>query len=90
VEKLGGSGAQARREGKKRRGRSDEKRRGSPPIVGAGGASGRWQRAVTTGLMAFKLSYSVFMPKPSTHCMHDPGSNVPHIRPKVLIDNQMS
>jgi hypothetical protein len=36
------------------------------------------------------LSYPVFMPKPSTHRMHDPGSNVPHIRPKVLTDNQMS
>jgi hypothetical protein len=30
------------------------------------------------------LSYPVFMPKPSTHRMHDLGSNVPHIRPKVL------
>jgi hypothetical protein len=30
------------------------------------------------------------MPKPSTHCMHDPGSIVPHIRPKVFTDNQMS
>jgi hypothetical protein len=37
-----------------------------------------------------KLSYPVFMPKPSTHHMHDPGSNVPYIRPKVLTDNQMS
>jgi hypothetical protein len=36
------------------------------------------------------LSYPVFMPKPSTHCMHDLGSIVPHIRPKVFIDNQMS
>jgi hypothetical protein len=36
------------------------------------------------------LSYPVFMPKPSTHRMHDPGSIVPHIRPKVLTDNQMS
>jgi hypothetical protein len=25
------------------------------------------------------LSYPVFMPKPSTHHMHDPGSIVPHI-----------
>jgi hypothetical protein len=31
-----------------------------------------------------------FMPKSSTHCMHDPRSIVPHIWPKVLIDNQMS
>jgi hypothetical protein len=36
------------------------------------------------------LSYPVFMPKPSTHHMYDPGSIVPHIRPKVLIDNQKS
>jgi hypothetical protein len=36
------------------------------------------------------VSYLVFMPKPSTHCMHDPGSIVPHIRPKVFTDNQMS
>jgi hypothetical protein len=28
------------------------------------------------------LSYPVFMPKPSTHRMQDPGSNVPHIRQK--------
>jgi hypothetical protein len=36
------------------------------------------------------LSYSVFTPKPSTHRMHDPGSIVPHIHPKVFTDNQMS
>jgi hypothetical protein len=36
------------------------------------------------------LSYLVFMPKPSTHRMHDPGSIVPHIWPKVFTDNQMS
>jgi hypothetical protein len=36
------------------------------------------------------LSYLVFMPKPSTHYMHYPGSIVPHIRPKVFTDNQMS
>jgi hypothetical protein len=36
------------------------------------------------------LSYPVFTPKPSTHRMHDPGSIVPHIRPKVLTDNQIS
>jgi hypothetical protein len=36
------------------------------------------------------LSYPVFMPKPSTHRMHDLGSIVPHIRPKVFTDNQMS
>jgi hypothetical protein len=36
------------------------------------------------------LSYLVFIPKSSTHRMHDPGSIVPHIRPKVFTDNQMS
>jgi hypothetical protein len=35
------------------------------------------------------MSYLDFMPKPSTHRMHDPGSTVPHIRPKVITDNQM-
>jgi hypothetical protein len=35
------------------------------------------------------LSYPVFMPKPSTHRMNDPGSIVPHIRSKVFTDNQM-
>jgi hypothetical protein len=29
------------------------------------------------------------MSKPSTHLMHDPGSIVPHIRPKVFTYNQM-
>jgi hypothetical protein len=36
------------------------------------------------------MSYLVFMPKPSTHRMHDLGSVVPHIWPKVFTDNQMS
>jgi hypothetical protein len=36
------------------------------------------------------LSYLVFMPKPSTHRMHDPGSIATHIQPEVFIDNQMS
>jgi hypothetical protein len=36
------------------------------------------------------VSYPVFMPKPSTHCMHDPGSIVSHLRPKAFTDNQMS
>jgi hypothetical protein len=35
------------------------------------------------------LSYPVFMPKPSTHRMHDPGSNVLHVWPKVFTHNQM-
>jgi hypothetical protein len=37
-----------------------------------------------------EFSYPVLMPKPSTRRMHDPGSIVPHVRPKVLTDNQMS
>jgi hypothetical protein len=30
------------------------------------------------------------MPKLGTHRMHDPGSIIPHIRPKVFTDNQIS
>jgi hypothetical protein len=30
------------------------------------------------------------MPKLSTHRMHDPGSILPHIWPKVFTNNQMS
>jgi hypothetical protein len=36
------------------------------------------------------LSYPVFLPKPSTHRMHDPGLIVPHIRPKVFTDTKIS
>jgi hypothetical protein len=36
------------------------------------------------------VSYLVFMPIPGTHRMHDPGSIVPHIRPKVFTNIQMS
>jgi hypothetical protein len=36
------------------------------------------------------VSYPVFIPKPSTHRMHDLGSNVPHIQPKEFTENQMS
>jgi hypothetical protein len=36
------------------------------------------------------MSYPIFMLKPSTHRMHDPGSIVPHIQSKVFTDNQMS
>jgi hypothetical protein len=31
-----------------------------------------------------KVSYPVFIPKPSTHRMHDPGSIVPHIWSKSV------
>jgi hypothetical protein len=41
VEKLGGGGAQAWREGEKRRGRCGEKQQGSPPFVGVGEAPGQ-------------------------------------------------
>jgi hypothetical protein len=33
------------------------------------------------------VSYPVFMSKPSTQRMYDPGSIVPHIWSKVLTDN---
>jgi hypothetical protein len=36
------------------------------------------------------MSYLVFMPKLNTHHMHEPGSIVPHVQPKVIIDNQIS
>jgi hypothetical protein len=36
------------------------------------------------------VSYLVFMPKLSTHRMHDTGSIVPHIWPKVFTDDHMS
>jgi hypothetical protein len=50
-----------------------------------------WIRSVpSSGKQMRNLSYLVFMPKPSTHCMLDPGSIVPHIRSKVITDNQMS
>jgi hypothetical protein len=53
---------------------------------------------LTTSLFSFcfwmkihlNLPYPVFIPKPSTHHMHDPGSIVSHIWPKVFTDNQMS
>jgi hypothetical protein len=41
-------------------------------------------------LIIARLSYPIFILKPSTHHMHDPGSIVPHIRPKVFKNNQMS
>jgi hypothetical protein len=37
-----------------------------------------------------QVSYQILQAKPCTHHMHDPGSNVPHIRPKVFTDNQIS
>jgi hypothetical protein len=36
------------------------------------------------------LSYPVFMPKPSTERINDPGLIVRCVWPKVLTDNQMS
>jgi hypothetical protein len=46
----------------------------------------RWRASTTLGT----VSYPVFMPKSSTHRMHDPGSIILHIRPKVFTDNQKS
>jgi hypothetical protein len=40
----------------------------------------QWSGGGTSG----RVSYLVFMPKLSTHHMHDPGSIVPHIRPKSV------
>jgi hypothetical protein len=45
---------------------------------------------MTSGSRLGKVSYMFFMPKPGTHHMHDPRSIVLHIRPKAIIDNQMS
>jgi hypothetical protein len=56
-------------------------------VIGDGPVMGRMERGQESlGL----VSYPVFTPKPSTHRMQDPGLIVPHIRPKVLTDNQMS
>jgi hypothetical protein len=48
------------------------------------------KRQLRSEFLGDLMSYPVFMPKPSTHRMHDLGSTVPHIRPKVFTDNQMS
>jgi hypothetical protein len=47
------------------------------------------QECFLNGLNDGLVSYSVFMPNPSTHRMHDLGSIVPHIWLKVITDNQM-
>jgi hypothetical protein len=55
---------------------------GAPPVTG---------KAPTTAMDSDEaLSYPVFIPKLSTHRMHDPISIVPHIRLKMFTDNQMS
>jgi hypothetical protein len=54
-----------------------------------GQRAGYFPRTLQTVLLAL-VSYPVFTPKPSTHRMHDLGSIVRHIRPKVFTDNQMS
>jgi hypothetical protein len=62
---------------------------GNPPV-------GSWEinpcffRGGSVTALVPLLSYLVFMPKLSTHRMHDPGSIVPHIPPKVFTDNQIS
>jgi hypothetical protein len=55
-----------------------------------GGIYRRWGGSPPQTRGSLELSYPVFMPKRSSHHMHDPGSIVPHIRPKVFTDNQMS
>jgi hypothetical protein len=52
-------------------------------------AANIWKKQWSKEVIA-RLSYPVFIPKPSTHHMHDPRSIVPQIRPKVFTDNQMS
>jgi hypothetical protein len=55
------------------------------------GRIGKWAMELAEHVIDFeKMSYLIFMPQPSTHRMHDPGSIVPHIWPKVFTDNQMS
>jgi hypothetical protein len=48
------------------------------------------QQFMAVARYGYLVPYLVFMPKPSTHRMHDTGSLVPHIRSKVLTDNQKS
>jgi hypothetical protein len=48
------------------------------------------QECFLNGLNDGLVSYSVFMPNPCTHRMHDLGSIVPHIWLKVITDNLMS
>jgi hypothetical protein len=78
----GGSGARGS-DVRERRGRKKGQARVLYPLMFVGLTH---QPMMISGL----VSYPVFMPKLSTHRMHDPGSNVPHIQPKVLTDNQMS
>jgi hypothetical protein len=52
-------------------------------------AANIWKKQWSKEVIA-RSSYPVFIPKPRTHRMHDPGSIVPQIRPKVFTDNQMS
>jgi hypothetical protein len=55
-------------------------------ITGFGGLS--WSPWVQRPAAAWV--HPVFIPKPSTYRMLDPGSIVSHIRLKVFTDNQMS
>jgi hypothetical protein len=44
-----------------------------------------WKSPVPTSRSRWELlSYPIFIPKPSTHRMHDPGLIVPHIRPRSV------
>jgi hypothetical protein len=55
------------------------------------GAAWRTTKMIVAGVGDLvQMSYSVFMPKPSTHHMYDLGSIVPHIWSKAFTDNQMS
>jgi hypothetical protein len=75
---------QCRSRGKQKRGRvcSVDRVRGRGGS-GAGDATRRKEEGR-------RMSYPIFTPKPCTHHMHESGSIVPHIRPKLFTDNQMS
>jgi hypothetical protein len=56
---------------------------GRPSLLSANPeAEQRWLEHLSPAPSPLCLSFPIFMLKPSTHRMHDPGSNVPHIRPK--------
>jgi hypothetical protein len=60
-------------------------------LYGLKQAPWEWYAMLKTFLLEHGyVSYPVFMPKPSTHHMHYPGSIVPHMQPKVFTDKQMS
>jgi hypothetical protein len=59
-------------------------------MAGVGDLVQRTGDGRTGDVMDQLFQNQVPMPKQSTHHMHDPGSIVPHIWPKVFTDSQMS